>query len=418
MTTATAKRRPSALSQLKERNLLGVMLVMVAGLVGIGIVDGTGGVVWPEVKEAYGISTSQLGFGLSLGMAAAFPVMLFGGSLADRIEKRYLLIAGMVCLTLSAFAMPFGAGAMVLSILLIIRGFGVSTIDLTANAITMDMERDTGLHLMSPLHAGYSAGLLIGGLAASVVFSLGGNFKIVWGFAGFAFLVMLLATIRVGRTAPGTAISAEERTHSTLSLGVLKSRVNLLLAILTGLSFTAEMLVAQFSALYLRDQRGFSSTVGALAVGALGLSMFVARMLNGPITARLTPRFALIAQTTISTGAGVVLIMASTPWLALVGALLAGIGLGGIIPTALNVVGTANPTQTGAASGAILLAGYSCVAIAPTIAGRVATDISLRGVMVMVAAVCAVMVVAAMSLPKYAGVVGEPVSAEQMPAFD
>lgn len=359
-----------------------VLVVMFSGYLSIGLVDGGGGVLWPEVIDGFGVSDGLYGVAGGLGLVIAFPVMLFAGRLADRFDKRTILFGAFVAMALSSGVLAFGAGALMLTLVMVLRGLSVSLFDLGNNSIAIEYERDTGRHVLGPLHASYSGGALLGALLIWAAFGLGGSYRAVFG--GFAAVFAVAAVVAWKARSGGAAPSARtEPVSITATARLLRVRDIRLLGAITALCMFCEIVVSQWSGIYLNDERHAGSTTRVLAIALYGALMFVGRVFNGPIVQALGTRRALIAEGA-STATGIALIFIGGPtWLAVVGAGLAGLGLAGMIPLALSIAGVVYPKEGATASGAILLIGYVGLAISPFLAGLVSTLISPRGVMML-----------------------------------
>lgn len=359
-----------------------VLIVMFSGYLSIGLVDGGGGVLWPEVIDGFGVSDGLYGVASGLGLVIAFPVMLFAGRIADRFDKRTILFGAFVAMALSSGVLAFGAGALMLTLVMVLRGFSVSLFDLGNNSIAIEYERDSGRHVLGPLHASYSGGALLGALIIWAAFALGGSYKAVFGGFAVAFAIAAIVAwkARSGEAAPSVRT---EPVSISATIRLLKIRDIRLLGAVTALCMFAEIVVSQWSGIYLNDERHAGSTTRVLAIALYGALMFAGRVFNGPIVQTLGTRRTLIAEG-ISTAAGAALIFSGGPtWLAVIGAGLAGLGLAGMIPLALSIAGVLHPEEGATASGAILLIGYLGLAIGPFIAGLVSTLTSPRGVMML-----------------------------------
>jgi predicted MFS family arabinose efflux permease len=177
------------------------------------------------------------------------------------------------------------------------------------------------------------------------------------------------------------AIRREAAQPSGLAIGLYRRPQVRAYAVLTGVAFCGEMLIAQWIGLYLRDERGYAESSGAIAVIVLSGAMFVGRLLNGPVTVKAGPRTALVAQGLLMAvgAAGIVGLSGVVPIAIACG--VTGIGLAGVGPTALSLAGKAVPDSPGAASGAALIGGYVGLAATPFIAGLVVSIASVRAVL-------------------------------------
>jgi MFS family permease len=93
--------------------------------------------------------------------------------------------------------------------------------------------------------------------------------------------------------------------------------------------------------------------------------------------------------------------------------MLAGLGIAGMAPTTLSLVGAAFPTSTGAATGAALAIGYLAFVLGPATAGAVATAVSLQAVVAGIAVAGGATALLATRLPRIPGDTSE----ERRPAL-
>lgn len=376
--SAAAVIAPSEQQRALSRDQRGVIGLVAGGLLVLGLMEGSAGALWPDVIKAFGVSKGAFGVASGVGLSVAFPVLLFGGRITTRFDKRLLLGIACVLLVAAALGLTIGQGLIALAVLLAARGVGIGLIDLSANALAMEVEQQTGRHLMSPLHSGFSAGTMAGAGIAWVVFTLGGGFRAI--YLLLAALLVFYAAVavreRMARPQPRqrTAIAGA----SPITLALFKRADIRGLAAITTVSFCGELLIAQWIGIYLRDEQGHSASIGVQAVLLLGGAMFLGRIVNSPITNRLGPRRSLLVQGVILTLGGVLIVGSDSAVITIAGCGVAGLGLAGIAPTALSLAGLALPTAPGSASGAMLMCGYLGVALIPFVAGGVASIASVR----------------------------------------
>ncbi len=217
------------------------------------------------------LTHSSLAVGL-LGIFQAVPIVvtgLYGGALADRMDRRWLQLAGKTTVALGSLALAAGAVGLRAPV-----GFVYAVITVTAAASTLDqtartamvprlVSRDLLPSAMSLSQALFQASLIVGPAAAGLVIAAGG---VAWAygidvasFAPAALLVCLLArqqpeghAVVLGWRAPAEAIRYVR--HHRLVVGLFASD---LVAMIFG------MPVALFPALAL--------TVFGLGAGGLGL---------------------------------------------------------------------------------------------------------------------------------------------------
>jgi MFS family permease len=355
-----------------------LLALMLSAFVGLGVLYGGGGVLWNDVIDAFGISKGAFGFAMSVATIASFPVLLFGGRIADRFDKRSVLMVALAVAVVPALGMIFGSGVAVFALLMIMLNLGVTALDLSNNALAMDFERATRKHVMGPLHASFSVGTLVGPLIVWVVLRTGGDYRAMYALIAIMFASLALFALK-SLKAPSLPSLPPEHGQSPLhALHLLRSAAVRDLAIITGISFASELLIAQWVGIFFEDERSYSSTVTVVALSLNGGAMAIGRFGNGPFTAKLGAKRALLIQGALTLMGGVLLVTSTSPAIAAIGCGVAGLGLAGMAPTTLSLVGLANPTAPGAAAGAVLFMGYAGIAIAPFIAGLISTYASTR----------------------------------------
>ncbi len=378
--TATAPSKSSSASL----NTTPLLALMLSAFVGLGVLYGGGGVLWNDVIDAFGISKGMFGLAQSLGGIAGLPILIFGGRLADRFDKRLLLAISLSVTVVPAVGIIFGTLVAVLVFMLIIQAIGVTSLDLSNNALAMDFERSTRRHIMGPLHASFSVGSLVGPLIAGLVIWLGGDYRGVYAVIAIMFIGLALFAFSSLKSEAPTPLTPEHNQSPLHALHLLKNRTNRDLAIITGISFAAELLIAQWAGIYFQDERNYAKSVTVIALTLNGAAMAIGRFGNGPINVRVGSRRMLLIQGWLTVAGGVLVVAGTNPAVAIAGCAVAGLGLAGMVPTALSLVGLANPTAPGAASGAVLFVGYAGIAMAPFIAGLISdyasTRVALSGV--------------------------------------
>lgn len=376
----------------------GLLPAIAAGLIAIGIFFGMGGPLWPDVLDSFNISKSRFGLLSGLSLALSFPVLLFGGRLTDAFGKVHVLIVSILLLAAVSFGFAVATGGTLLfAALLAVRGLGIALVDLSANTLTIDAETVTGKHLMGPLHGAFSAGSILGAGAVAIALGVGLGYRGVYGILAVGLVALSLVAVPVramdrdrvrGRAVPVQRFRVAFRSPTIR-----------LCALLAGLSFAGEIIVADWTSLYLRDDRGLSGVYAAACIVAFGVAMLTGRLANGPLIRRLGVSQATMLQGLVAMAGGAMIVVEASDAAPVIGCALAGLGLAGIGPTALSVAGITLPEDAGSAAGLTLAGGYIGLVGAPVASGLIADTLSTRGSLALVAAVGLIVVVAARGLP-------------------
>lgn len=346
---------------------------------------GAGGATWPDVLEAFDVTGGWFGLLNGVAILLTLPLLIYGGRVTARTGKIPMLVASAIAMIVVGLGFIFAPRAFVVfAVLLLIRGFAFAMLDLSVNALAMDAERVARKHIMSPLHAGYSAGAVAGAGMTALLFAADFTFKAVYLIAVAIFLAIAISPLLVGfKDRLAQAGSGE---GEAVSLSGFRDPAIRLAAIMTGLSFAGEVLIAEWIAIYLRDERGFSGSIGALAVTSYGVALMVGRLVNGPVVNRLGLKPSFQLQGALTIVGGFMVIGGGPALIALAGAFVAGFGLAGVGPSGLSLAGKAWPNAPGAAAGLTLLGGYLGLAAAPLLGGLFASIASTRMTLACVAA--------------------------------
>jgi len=159
----------------------------------------------------------------------------------------------------------------------------------------------------------------------------------------------------------------------SITMALLKRKEILLLGGISGLCIFGELIVTQWSGIYLRDERGFSENSRVIAIAIYGTTMFLVRLFNGPIVNLLGPRRTLFIDGMFTALGGALIVSGLAQPVVLLGFAFSGLGLAGMIPLALSIAGVAAPLQSAAATGAVMVISYVGLAFGPMLAGIVAT---------------------------------------------
>jgi len=387
-----------AVTRAFTRDQRGALGLVAGGLVGLGLQEGTAGALWPDVIDAFDVSNGQFGVASGIGLTVAFPLLMFGGLITTWIDKRLLAAIAAGFMGLAAIGFTSGEGLLLLSAIFVLRGIGSCLIDLTVNAMAMEVEAESGRHLMSPLHSGFSGGAMLGAAVAWVVFALGGGHRIVLLLLALMLALYIAIAVRERIVRPDPRPRAHGAARPEFAFHLLRRTDVRVLAVICSISFCGELLIAQWIGIYLRDEQGNSASIGVRAVIALGGAMFIGRLVNVPVTNRLGPQRSLFVQGAVMAVGGVLIVASNSASLTILGCGVAGLGLAGMAPTALSLAGVAVPSDPGGASGACLMGGYLGVALLPFVAGGVATIASVRVVLTVITLFGIAVVITSLSL--------------------
>ena len=362
--------------------------VAAAAVAGAFLLNGLSFGAWaariPGVQAQTHLDEAGLGFALLGAGIGAVLTMTIGGALGGKLGTHVMTSATLFGCALMLpfigaawnFASLFGA--------LFVFGMSQGTMDVCMNANGLAVERAGSGPIMSRLHATWSIGAFSGALVSAQVAGLGISI-----FAEFC-------VIAVGLAAGGAALfflMLPDRHAEGGRLRLPTGRL-LLLGALALFGLLAEGSATDWSGVYLR--RGLESTeeMAALAVATFTGSMAVARLFGDRLTVILGPSRLLSGGAALAAlGLGIALVFA-TPWIAIAGFGLMGVGLAAVVPTLFRAAGSQPGIASSAGIAAVSTMGYGGGLLGPPVIGTVAREVSLRGSLAIILVMLAILAIA------------------------
>ncbi len=355
MTPASRRRLPGQTARARERR--GLLL----GFAVFGTFWGAWSAALPDVRAQVGASDGELGLALAAVAVAALPAMPLAGRLMDRHGARRLLPGALLLFALAAVGPGLAGSLPMLVVALLLLGATTGGLDVLLNTATASWERLEQDRLMAGAHGCFSLGVLVASVLTGVARDQG-----VGPGAALAVTGGLVAAVAVSqpsyRSAPTSATAPSGRRRLAPLLVVL--------GLLTAGAFLIEDAVQAWSALHLER------TLGAPPwVGGLGPGLFAGAMAVGRFAVQVLGRSTTDARTVGGGGAvlavGVLLLaLAPSPELALVGAAVAGLGVSVLAPTLFSAVGArSEPGRQGGDLALVSATGYLGFVLGPPLVG-------------------------------------------------
>ena len=344
-----------------------------ATFVAFGAAFGVWQVLVPELSRDVAPSPGALGAAISIGFVGSLPVMLFGGRLVDRFGTRRIgAIAGIIFGAAAAALALTGSYVALLVVLAVFYAAG-GAYDVAINAAAIDWEAARGRRLMTLVHAGFSGGAMVGAIATGAALAAGAPYRGLYLAAGaIMWLVIVAWWVGGGRDAP------HRPTQIATASSIWRDRLLIVLGVAAALAFIVEGAMESWSAIYLRTALGLPAIVGAS-----GIALFHAAMLAGRLGS-LGAQHLVGRRGTLRIGGAVVVLgmvcalLTEVPVLVVIGFGIVGLAISAVAPIALSLAGEARPGQSGQASSAVTVIGYSGFVVGPAIIGGVAQLSDLR----------------------------------------
>ena len=302
MSTADALDTPASDNRMKL--LIAGILTLIAAGVGFGVRAGILG-VW---AGQYGFTNTEVGIITGFGLIGFGVIILIAGLIIDFVGYKKLLLAALICHVISALMLfgttpvfnSSGKGATVflLSAAMFIFAVGNGICEAVINPLTAALFPKQKTHYLNILHAGWPAGLVLGGFVAFMANSVAWELlmatflipTVIYGYIVFTeafpqtaaqsgavsygdmlkrligpfFIILLLAHACVGYVELGTDSWINQITGSILKSATLGTTLFIYTSLLmTALRFFAGPIVEKISSLGL--------LLASALIGAIGL---------------------------------------------------------------------------------------------------------------------------------------------------
>ena len=304
-----------------------------------GAVFGTWASRVPDVAAQVGADHSTLGIALLCLSMGALVCMRLTGVLCARFGPGPVSAAAAVAVSASAVLPGLVSGIAALCAALFVFGAATGMINVSANAVGVQVEARIGRPILSGLHAGFSfgglAGALVGGAASSVLgvaphlvlVAAGGFFLSAWA------LPVLAAADRApaGSPEPGGAREEVQRRFPRAVLVVLGA--------IAGCTAFGEGALTDWGALLLREHLAAPATLAAAGYGGFSLAMALGRLFGSRLLLAWGERRLLVGGTLLAAAGALAAVTTSSIWVALVGFVVVGLGLANVFPLAIARAG-------------------------------------------------------------------------------
>ncbi|WP_328333420.1 MFS transporter [Kribbella sp. NBC_00382] len=345
------------------------MLKTLAGFGAFGLFWGAWGAVLPAVKAEAGVTDAQLGGALlCVGLGALFS-MRFTGYLIDRYGGVVLPVA--VLLFAACGVLPALAGsAVALGGALFLLGATSGATDVAINATGSAAEAASGKPLMNLAHGLFSIAVVVASLSTAALRAAGAGALPVLGgvFVVVALVVALVLAPGSTKIRPVVQGKAPRRLEPAL----------LVFGGLCALAFVVENAWQSWSAVHLDTTLGAAPALASSAPAVFAAAAATGRLTGNVLLRRLKPAQLLVVGGVIAALGSTLAAAAGSPWLALVGIAVAGLGTSVCAPTIISMAGAwAGPERRASAISTVTTIAYLGFLLGPAAVGAASSAWSL-----------------------------------------
>ncbi|MEV6768704.1 MFS transporter [Nocardia sp. NPDC051030] len=294
----------------------------------------------PQLKDKF-----ELTDGLIVGIVALISLLAGVGSItAERIALRWssrtALRIGLGLIAATGVGIAFAPNMIVVFLVLGIYGIAVGIVDAGTNMQAVFIQHGYGRFVLSSFYAAWSAGSIVGALTVSAFEAVDVP---LWASILIAAAVVLVAGqafgVRLLGSREAEAGPAETEIAEAVPPASVPVRIFLVFGVVIALAFAIDLAVGNWSALYLKEELLSSPSTAALALAAYQGASLLGRLTGDLWVRRFGPRLVVRVAAAVGAVGLAIVVGAPGPVTAIIGFLIAGIGLPIIAPLCFSEAG-------------------------------------------------------------------------------
>ncbi len=335
----------------------------------------------PYAKDRLGLNDGSLGLLLLFLGAGAILTMPLTGFLIHKAGSQKVIIVSAFIIAITLPMLLLMQSPIAMAIGLFIFGSGIGAIDVAMNAHGVQVQNLYDKPIMSSLHGLFSVGGLCGAIGIGFLIKVGLEPLLAAICISVLLLTIVMTQIKFLMNA-ATEQKVIQRFSNDSALRTHKkgSWLNasiIFLGLMCFAVFLSEGAMLDWSAIFLRENRGIDKELTGVGYAAFSVAMAVMRLLGDRIISKIESRSVVIYGALI--GAAGLALTIFTPWLvtSLAGFVLLGIGVANIVPVFFSEAGRLKSVSSSIAIPAITTMGYAGQLAGPAILGFIAHHYSL-----------------------------------------
>jgi MFS family permease len=307
----------------------------------LGIGSGTFAATIPRLKDSLALSPGALGLALLCCSLGGFVAMQFAAPLIKRFGLRSLLAVLAPLFPLVLILIALANSFETLAAAFALFGALTSIVGIAANAHAIDIEKAYAKTIMSSFHALFSvgglAGAAIGGLMAAY------HMTVLQSLSAVALGLCLLGGLLIAKLFDVTKYNFEED-HEVIEAAHKRHRSKwwrqvLLIGALMFICFLTEGAIADWSAIYMKEEHAVGPFVAVLAYMIFNACMTIGRLAGDSVIRRFGSVPTLVCGGLMGVLGLSIGLFSPNIVVALVGFGVVGLGLSVLVPILISMAG-------------------------------------------------------------------------------
>jgi MFS family permease len=350
------------------------------GLLGFHV--GVWAVQLPSLSAGLGLHPAALGTAVTVAAVGGLVTLFAGGTLADRVGRRPVLVIGFAGTGTAFVAMALAGSFATLIPAVLLYGLSVSFIDLGANTVGSAYEQVYTVTAMTGLHAWFSGGALAGAIGSASALRAGVGYRGVYlGLAAVmaaGLVIALLAAIPVPPGGPPTGSPGRRQSARPARAPVWRIPAVLFAIALISVTFFGDGALESFLSSYLQRTLAGGVLLSGIGIGSYHFASLLGRLTATAALRRFGERRVVTTAGLLAAAGLLTAVMAPDATGAIGGLLLVGFAIAPVVPTTLSLAGRSAPGRSGQAVATVTAAGYGSFILSPLTIGLLAQATSLR----------------------------------------
>lgn len=323
--------------------------------------------LFPFVKQNIGADEALFGLMLMCLGVGSLIAMPIAGLISTRTGTKPAILAGCTGLVLFFPIVALSTSPGMLGIALFLFGASLGTVDVAMNIHGAQVEGLEKRSLMSNFHAMFSIGALCGAGLITLFLLVGLPYALT---VASTSIVVLICTVwaRAGLLNQGGG------SHQSFAI---PRGIVWLLALLTAIAFLVEGAFLDWSALLLIEIELSSIESAGLGYFLFSIAMVVSRISGSWLIDRLGEFIMLFVGALLTSLSILLILMSPAIEIAYVGFIVAGLGIGNLVPMVFSIAGRQKTLPPEIAIAAVTMTGYAGILVGPPMMGLIAQSTSL-----------------------------------------
>jgi fucose permease len=335
----------------------------------------------PIVKDKLNLNDSSLGLLLLFLGAGAISTMPLTGWLIHKIGTRIVITVSAILIAITFPVVLSLTNWFPVAVMLFLFGSGIGSIDVAMNAHGVHVQNMSGKHIMSSLHGLFSVGGLCGPIIVGILIKAGLT-PVITGICISITLLTITFTQFKSLMDAGTELKtgkehdASRGTNSNARFNLLNGTL-LFLGIMCFVAFLSEGAVLDWSAVFLRDNKGVDGAMAGLGYASFSVAMAIMRLFGDKIITKLDSKHVVTFGSIIAFAGFMLVVFSPFIFAVFAGFVLVGIGAANIVPVFFTAAGRIKNVPSSQAVSVIGTMGYAGQLAGPALLGFIAHYFSL-----------------------------------------